>query len=146
MSRPQGLITNFFPQVNLRLIFANKNTIARMLPFKDILPSDVRSNIVYKYTCGICNSAYIGETSRHYKTRVAEHRGVSPRTGQPMATVNSNIYKHFLDSTHIVKKEYFEIIKSVHPFELKTAESIAIHQFRPNLNGTLYSVPLNVLA
>ena len=141
----QDLIQNFFPQVNLRLIFTNKNTIARMLPFKDILPSDVRSNIVYKYTCGICNSAYIGETTRHYKTRIAEHRGVSPRTGRPMATVNSNIYKHFLDSTHVVKKENFEILKNAHPFELKVAESIAIHRFRPGLNGTLYSVPLNIL-
>ena len=103
------------------------------------------SNIVYIYKCGICNSRYIGETSRHYTTRVAEHMGVSPRTGAPMARINSNVYSHFLESGHRIKKEDFSILYSRGSSDLRLSESIAIHQHRPDLNDKVASVPLEVL-
>jgi len=34
---------------------------------------DLRSRVVYKFTCAGCNACYIGETSRHLSTRVREH-------------------------------------------------------------------------
>ena len=115
------------------------------LNFKDRIPDTVRSNIVYCYKCGMCDSKYIGETSRHYTTRVAEHMGVSPRTGVPMAKVNSNIYGHFLETGHQIKKENFTILYNRDSMDLKISESIAIYQLRPNLNDKTYSVPLKIL-
>ena len=35
--------------------------------FKDHLPSDLVFGVVYKHTCGRCNSTYYGETDRHLK-------------------------------------------------------------------------------
>ena len=37
------------------------------------IPSDLKSFLVYKFTCGNCSSSYIGETCPHFKTRIEEH-------------------------------------------------------------------------
>ena len=139
------IVGEFFPYVNLRLIFKNTFTISSMFRFKDVVPPCVKSNIVYKYQCGICHSTYIGETARHYKTRVAEHRGVSSRTGAPLRNVNSNVFQHFFETGHSIKEENFKIICQRNSLDLKVSESIAIHQERPCLNDKISSAPLNIL-
>ena len=140
-----ALIAQFYPQVNLRVIFYNNRTIANMFPFKDVIPVDLRSNIVYKYTCGVCNSAYIGETTRHFKTRVAEHMGISPRTGRPVKNPKSNIFKHHKDLGHALHESNFSIIGSASSYDTKILESIQIHAQKPSLNGMTASIPLNIL-
>ena len=141
-----NLIHEYFPHVNLRLIFSNSFTVGRLFPYKDRIPVSVRSNVVYKYTCGSCQATYIGESSRHYRTRVSEHCGISPRTGLRLTKPNSNIYKHFEEKDHEILRENFSIMSYHSPWELKVAESIAIHEIKPNLNGTVASVELNILA
>ena len=39
----------------------------------DPIPNDLKSFLVYKFTCASCSSRYIGETCRHFKTRIEEH-------------------------------------------------------------------------
>ena len=34
---------------------------------------DLKSFLVYKFTCASCSSSYIGETCHHFKTRIEEH-------------------------------------------------------------------------
>ena len=34
---------------------------------------DLRSRVVYKFTCAGCNPRYAGETSQHILTRICEH-------------------------------------------------------------------------
>ena len=135
----------YFPHVNIRLIFSNKFTIGQLFPFKDKIPASVRGNVVYKYQCRICDSTYIGETTRHYSTRVSEHRAVSPRTGAPLQKTNSNMYNHFLETGHFICEEDFCIIGSQLAGDLRTAESIFIHSQKPNLNNMTSSVELNIL-
>ena len=139
------IVKEFFPHVNLRLSFKNNFTISSMFRFKDVVPTSVKSNIVYKYQCGICHSTYIGESARHYNTRVAEHRGVSSRTGAPLKNTNSNVFQHFFETGHTIKEENFKIICQRSPFDLKISESIAIHQDRPCLNDRVSSATLNIL-
>jgi len=98
-SEVSKLVSKFFPLVNLRLILNNPNSVSnklRFFPFKDVIHLSVRSNIVYKYTCGICYSTYIGESTRHYSTRVAEHRGVSSWTELSVKNPKINVYSHIL--------------------------------------------------
>ena len=116
-----------------------------MFPFKDYVPKSVRSNIVYKYDCGICHSTYIGETTRHYNTRIAEHKGVSPLTGAPMSKVNSHIYQHFRETGHSIKDENFKILYNSNPLDIQIAESISIHEQKPDLNDKMSSTPLKLL-
>ena len=41
--------------------------------YKDPIPDDLKSFLVYKFSCVSCSSIYIGETRRHFKTRIEEH-------------------------------------------------------------------------
>ena len=117
-----------------------------MFRFKDRVPFLLSSNLVYKYTCPQCNEAYVGETSRHLKTRIAEHKGVSPRTGFPISNVKSNIFKHFDDTGHSIKEDSFSTLCSNPNSSLKLLESVYIHILKPSLNGSQYSTPLNILS
>ena len=40
---------------------------------KITIPDDLKSSLVYKFTCASCSSSYIGETFCHFKTRIEEH-------------------------------------------------------------------------
>ena len=77
----------------------------------DKIPEDLRSSIVYQYKCDSCSASYVGKSIRHKIARVREHRGLSPRTGNPLAkppySVISLVAKarfcHFA-SPHLVEK------------------------------------------
>ena len=64
----------------LQVIFKNKRKLSNMFRFKDRVPCDLVSRVVYEYTFGRCNSSYYGETERHLKVRSGEHIGISPLT------------------------------------------------------------------
>ena len=139
----RDLIRNFFPHINLRIIFKNDFTIKSFFPFKDKTPFNLRSNVVYKYTCASCLATYYGETSRHMQTRIAEHRGLSPRTGACLTRANnSRILDHALNTGHDIRPDNFAIVYSTGKFDLCIAESILIQKDKPNLNSMFSSVPL----
>ena len=56
---------------------------------KDLVSKSLRSSVIYKFNCAECNSTYIGETSRHFSTRVREHL---------YSDKNSHVYKHLKSS------------------------------------------------
>ena len=37
------------------------------------IPDDLKSFLVYKFTCASCSSSSIDETCRHFKTRIVKH-------------------------------------------------------------------------
>ena len=57
---------------NITLVL-NSFKIKNYFACKDPIPDDLKSFLVYKFTCASCSSSYIGETCRHFKTRIAEH-------------------------------------------------------------------------
>ena len=58
--------------VNIKLVF-NSFKIKNYFSYKDPIPDDSKSFLVYKFACASCSSSYIGETCRHFKTRIEEH-------------------------------------------------------------------------
>ena len=58
--------------VNIKLVFTSFK-IKNYFSYKDPIPDDLKSFLVYKFTCASCSSSYIGETSRHFKIRIEEH-------------------------------------------------------------------------
>src|SRR6201996_7961199 len=59
--------------------------------------TNIRSHVVYMYTCASCNASYIGQTTRHIRQRISEHRGVSHLTAKVMKSqVHSSIRDHVL--------------------------------------------------
>jgi hypothetical protein len=62
------------PHINIRSIQRPPPTIAKYFPFKDIIPKELQSNIVYKINCSECNASYIGKTERQVIRRLDEHK------------------------------------------------------------------------
>ena len=58
--------------VNIKLVF-NSFKIKNYVSYKDLIPNDLKSFLVYKFTCASCSSSYFSETCCHFKTRIEEH-------------------------------------------------------------------------
>ena len=141
-----SIIDRYFPQVDFKCIFVNRNTIGSFFPFKDQIPLMVSSKIIYKYLCGQCNSSYVGETRRHFISRICEHKGISPRTNVPFANPPfSNIREHALNCNHPIKIDNFSVLARCQDYDLRLLESIFIHKLSPNLNNQTSACPLNIL-
>ena len=54
---------------NIKLVF-NSFRIKKYFSYNDPVPNDLKSFLVYKFTCASCSSSYIGEACRHFKTRI----------------------------------------------------------------------------
>ena len=81
----------------------------------------MKSFLVYKFTCASFSSSYIGETCRHFKTRIEEHIKKDNK---------SHNFKH-LHSTATCFDLYnslsFEIIDKVNSnFDLKVGEALTL--------------------
>ena len=57
---------------NIKLVL-NSFKIKNYFSYKDSIIDDLKSFVVYKCTCASYNSSYIGETCRHFKTRIEKH-------------------------------------------------------------------------
>ena len=47
--------------------------IKNLFNVKDAVPEGLRTRVAYKFSFASCNACYVGETSRHFSTRVREH-------------------------------------------------------------------------
>ena len=123
---------------NIKLVF-NSFKIKNYFAYKDPIPNDLKSFVVYKFTCASCSSSYIGETCRHFKTRVEEHIKKNNK---------SHIFKH-LHSSETCFDSYnslcFKIIdKANSKFGLKIKETLHINWRKPNLNAQLHHLALTL--
>ena len=138
-----------FPQCQLEVIFNSGNRLRNSFSFKDKIPLNVRSHILYRYTCDGCNSIYLGKTRRHYMVRIFEHLGISLATGKkftfnPLNKNNSAILSHINCKTKCIgKEENFKIIGSARTDPLLCIkETLIIHKNKPKINTSYGSVPI----
>ena len=135
----------FYPQVDFRFVPVNPFKINSFFYFKDRLPSDLRSSVVYKFTCPSCQAGYIGSTLRALRFRTDEHLGQSSRTGRRLNTPpHSAVRDHSELCGVILSKSSFEVIDSCPNSNLRTLESLYIKTLKPQLNNSLSAVPLNI--
>ena len=141
------LISKFYPQIKLNVVFQSGFRIKNMFRFKDTVPMPLRSSLVYKYECNRCKSVYVGKTSRHLSTRVSEHQGVSYRTLVPLTNPPFSAIKNHTNFNHnnyTISPNEFTIIESAQTdFQLIKKESILIKQIQPNLNN-MESITLKI--
>ena len=102
--------------------------------------------VTYKFRCASCSASYIGLTSRHFKTRVLEHKGLSPRTLKPVSTPKySSIREHCLDTGHQFCEDDFSILSTGKTrYELSILETLQIKKLSPKLNHSFSSTPLHL--
>ena len=58
--------------INIKLVF-NSFKIKNYFSYRDPIPDDLKSFLVYKFACASCGFSYIGETCFHFKTKIEEH-------------------------------------------------------------------------
>ena len=109
--------------------------------FKDLLPSDLVSGVVYKYTCGRYNSTYYGEIDRHLKVRSGEHIGISPLTfKKAKPSKESAIHDNPLNCNKLPSFEEFTILThGNNKFYFGIKDSLLIKRDRPILNKSISS-------
>ena len=102
---------------------------------KDPIPRGLRSRVVYKFACAGCNACYVGETTRHFSTRVREHL---------VTDKASHIFKHLQNSEHycaLCSVDCFHILDYASTgFQLKIKEAFHIQRQQPSLNQQYYYI------
>ena len=110
-----------------------------MFGVKDPIPGGLCSRVVYKFVCAACNACYVGETTRHFSTRVREHL-VSDKA--------SHIFKHLQNSERcraLCSVECFDILDHASTsFQPKIKEAIHVQREQHSLNQQLHHVNLKL--
>ena len=118
--------------LNIKLVFTSFK-IKNMFSFKDRTPDALKSMVVYQFICAGCNSCYIGETSRHFSTRIKEHT---------VSDKKSHIFKHFSQFPScrgMYTPSCFRILDSANSsIDLKLKEAFYISKNKPDLNKQLH--------
>ena len=73
-------LKNILNCCKLQIVFKNKARLVNNFHFKDQIPKDLTSDVLYKFQCGLCNESYYGECMTHLNVRIGEHFGISPLT------------------------------------------------------------------
>ena len=94
---------------------------------------------MYKYSCVHSTSEYVGMTTHTLGERVAEHAGVSFRSGLPLTSPpHSAVRDHSeLCFTNVDINNFKVLATSFREMELKILESLHIFKSRPGLNSQL---------
>jgi hypothetical protein len=132
----EWLFRKYYPQIKLNLIFTNNNRIESFFKFKDKLPNNLCSSVIYKYTCDACEDIYIGKTIRNLSIRIDEHRGLSFRTKSVLFNpMNSNIRNHSFNCDCPIRNNNFQILDYSHERDLCALESLYIWHLKPKINS-----------
>ena len=59
-----SLVKKFSHTVDACVVFKSSMTIAHMFPFKDRIPSAMKSSVVYRINCEACSAFYVGKTTQ----------------------------------------------------------------------------------
>ena len=146
--RVQKRIKNVFqkliPAGKVSIIFGTQRRISHFLKFKDVIPHDYDSHIIYQFKCPCCKAGYIGETRVYHKVRNSQHLGISEFTGNPINSgVPTAVTKHIKDKKCVCSYKDFSIIgRESDYFKRLTKESIFIKLFDYELNGQQTSTKL----
>ena len=143
----QPFIRSSLQQCNIKVISKSTNHLSSLFCFKDVIPKELRSQLVYKFSCSSCNATYYGKTERHLNIRSSEHIGLSPLTGNRVTCKPSAKFDYLLLHEHNNSSfNNFSILCCENnAFKLFLRESILIKRDLPELNRNISSMPLLLL-
>ena len=135
-----------YPQISFKFSFKNKFQLKSFFNFKDRLPADLRSHIIYEFQCESCQDSYIGSTTKQAKVRFSQHLGISPRTDRHVTSPShSSPRQHCENKNHPFKYSNFSIIDAApDELQLRIMESLYILNQHPALNLDRSSIPLSL--
>ena len=59
---------NSLPQCNIKIVLKSTSRLSSNFLFKDIIPKELQSHLVYKFPCGNCNVTYYNKTETFFQT------------------------------------------------------------------------------
>ena len=120
-------LKNILNCYKLQIVFKNKTRLGNNFHFKDQIPKDLTSGVVYKFQCGLCNESYYGECVRHLNVKIGEHVGISPFTEKHVEPKNRSVSDHLLFCNHSASYDDFSILmRESKEFLLELNESLLI--------------------
>ena len=130
-SKIRRLVNRYCHDLDIKLVFTTFK-LRNLFSVKDSVSRELRSRVIYKFTCACCNACYIGETGRHFSTRVREH-------------LSSDKSSHIFNCRQSCSADCFEILDSARTkFQLKLKEAMHINWEKPNLNQQVHHVNLTL--
>ena len=124
----QNLAKTFCKGIDVKVVLTPFRIINK---FSDKYPLlfHLQSFIVYKFICANCKVCYVGETTRHFITRISEHL---------QKDLKSNIFKHLQESracNSVCNKDCFSVIdRATTEYQLKMKEALHIKLIQQKLN------------
>ena len=80
--RLQSCIQNYLLYCSLRIAFQSKIRLSNLVCLKDIIPKEIISHLLYKFTYCCYNATYYGESERQFFVRASKHLGMTPLAGK----------------------------------------------------------------
>ena len=97
--------------------------------FKDQIPKELTSCVVYKFQCGVCNETYYGETVRHLVVRSGEHIVLSPLTNKKVKPKESSVKVNLLLFNLTLSFDDFSVLAHVdRKFCLQIKENFLLNE------------------
>ena len=133
-TRFKNSISKNLPFCKIRVIFKSSTRISNFFQFKDKMPYCLRSNVVYKFSCGRCNATYYGKTNmpafKRYSWRAL---GCFTFNWEKVKVQKSmKVKDHILFYDHNVSIDDFKIlVTSDSDFHIKVKESLLISRDEP---------------
>ena len=144
------MFKRYIPNKCFIFVLSNKLTIGSIFSFKDVLPKELQSSLVYKYSCLRCTATYVGCTRRTLSSRAAEHSGRSIRANRLLSSPpHSKIRQHVEQCGYSVSFNNFKILgkcnKNFYSNDIRILESLYIFKLQPILNDAQSSFPLQIV-
>ena len=128
----------------LKIVFKCQTRLSHSFRYKDPIPNDLISGVIYKFQYGLCNEPNYGESIRHLDIRSGEHIGVSPITGKKVKpSNNSAICDHLVHCNFLPSFDNFSVLANENSkYLLEIKDSLLIKRDKPPLNGNINSALL----
>jgi len=111
--------------VQIKPVFQSKN-ISKVLSPKEMKPSIVNNQcVVYKFQCDLCDTDYVGYTTRHLHQCIGEHKHSA--IGRPLED-------HGLLKCDLKDKQFSVLRKCGSQFDCLIFEMLFIKELKPGLN------------
>ena len=142
--RIRNIFREFIPSGKINIVFKTQRRISNLLKFKDVIPSDYDSHIIYHFKCPSCNAGYIGQTRVHHIVRSSQHLGISEWTGKPTTSgVSTSVNKHINTNKCKCSHNDFKIIGHESDYHRRLIkQSLFIKFYDYELNGRETSTEL----
>ena len=103
-------LKNILNCCKLQIVFKNKTRLGNNFHFKDRIPKDLPSGVVYKFWVWTLQWVLLWWMLRHLNVRIGEHIGISPLTKKQVKPKNSYVADHLLFCNHSASYEDFSIL------------------------------------